>query len=79
MAGVRRQRFIRVAGPRVQKVLDGLESLSKCSHKANYDYDSEDVRKMMAVIRNQVKDLERAFNGGANSADKKFSFDKNEK
>ena len=79
MASIRRERFVRVAGPRVQKVLDSIESLSKCSHKTNYEFDSEDVRKMMAVIKAQLKDLERVFSGGANSAGKKFSFDRNEK
>lgn len=79
MASVRRERFVRVAGPRVQKVLDCIDSLSKCSNKTNYEYDSDDVKKMMSVIKNQLRDLERVFSGGDKSAGKKFSFDVNEK
>ena len=77
MPSIKRERFVRVAAPRVQKVLDSMESLSKCSHKGNYEYDSGDIKKMISVIKNQLKNLEHMFAGGANAAGKRFSFDNN--
>lgn len=74
--GIKRDRFIRVAGLRVQRVLDSMESLAKCSNKGNYEYEAKDVKKMLLAIRSQVKNLEQAFGGGSESAARNFGFDK---
>lgn len=58
---IRRERFRKVASKRVQKVLDGLDNLSKCSNKRNYDYDDEEVAKMIKAIKEQTRLLEIAF------------------
>lgn len=57
----KRERFERVAAKRTQEVLDRMELLSKCSDKNNYEYEHEDVAKMLSAIRKKVEALEAIF------------------
>ncbi len=72
---LRRKRFEVVAARRVQGVLDYLDRLSNCANRANYEYSSEDVRKMFSTIRERVKAIEGTFDKELNKSDKnKFKF-----
>ena len=70
----KRDRFKNVAGRRIQKVLDDLESLSKCANKSTYEYTEEEVRKMMRAIRDKVRFLDVAFSSGSKSGKQTFEF-----
>ena len=70
----KRDRFKNVAGRRIQKVLDDLESLSKCANKSTYEYTEDEVRKMMRAIKEKVKFLDVAFNSGTKSGKQTFEF-----
>jgi hypothetical protein len=71
---IKRDRFKNVASRRVQKVLDDLESLSKCSNKSTYEYSDEEVRKMMKAINDKVALLRAAFSAGNISRKETFEF-----
>jgi predicted solute-binding protein len=73
-ASPKKDRFKNVAGRRVQKVLDDLESLSKCASRATYDYSEEDVRKMLKAINEKVALLKAAFSTGTKSGKQTFEF-----
>jgi len=55
------ERFKRVAAPRVQRVLDSIDNLAKCSNRRNYEYDGEDVRRMLSAIKRRLRNLEHLF------------------
>jgi len=74
MSKEKRIRFETVAAKRVQKVLDSIESLSKCAHRGNYEYDDSDVRKMIKVIREKVAILELAFKQQGGKGKNEFKF-----
>ncbi|MBQ8245831.1 MAG: hypothetical protein IJZ42_01745 [Lachnospiraceae bacterium] len=59
----KRERFIRVAEQRTQKVLDDLKALSKCSHPAVYEMTDEDVEKIFAAIDAAVADARATMTG----------------
>jgi hypothetical protein len=72
---VKQERFKTVAGRRVQKVLDDLESLANCANKATYEYSDADVKKMMTHINNKVTYLKLAFEANNNKSNKQtFEF-----
>jgi len=71
---VKRDRFLTVASRRVQNVLDHMDNLSKCSNKSTYEYDEEDVRKMMGAINNQIKMLNNAFSANKKAGKQTFEF-----
>ena len=58
----KRQRFEKVAGNRVQSIIDKLELLGNCSNRNNYEYNEQDVRKMFDAIREHLKISEQRFN-----------------
>lgn len=61
----KRDRFAKVAASRVQKALDALDSLSKCSNRSNYEYTEADVRKMSKALNEKLKNTLAAFHSGA--------------
>ena len=69
---LKKDRFKNVAARRVQKVLESLDSLSKCANKNNYDYTDADINKMIRVIKEQVKILELSFSEKYKSKTKTF-------
>lgn len=71
---IKRDRFEKVASKRVQKILDSLDSLSKCSNNNNYEYNKEDIDKMMNVLRAKMKFLENSFRQNINKGNNKFNF-----
>ncbi|MBS1572361.1 MAG: hypothetical protein JST62_08230 [Bacteroidetes bacterium] len=71
---LKRDRFKNVAGKRVQKVLDTIDSLAKCANKNNYEYDEEDVSKMMRALKDKVKILEMAYTSNTKSTKNTFKF-----
>lgn len=71
----KRQRFEKVAGARVQKVLDTLQLLKNCSNRNNYEYTSSDVNQMFSEISKAVKEAQAAYISELNKVDKKgFTF-----
>jgi hypothetical protein len=70
----RKERFKDVAGRRVQKVLDDLDSLSKCANKGTYEYTDEEVRKMIRAINEKVALLKMSFSASSKSGKQTFEF-----
>ncbi|HRI20466.1 MAG TPA: hypothetical protein PLA68_05910 [Panacibacter sp.] len=71
---IKKERFKNVASRRVQKVLDDLDSLSKCANKSTYEYTENDVKKMMSVINAQVAQLKASFSANSKSGKQTFEF-----
>ena len=64
-----RDRFVRIAGNRVNRRLDALDSLGNCSNRRNYDYSDADVKKIFSEIEKKVKETRSMFQ--ATAEDKK--------
>ena len=73
-SALKKIRFKKVAARRVQGILDGLDNLSKCSNKSNYDYTVDDVNKMIRIIKEKVKMLELSYNTNTKTTKKTFQF-----
>ena len=71
---LKRERFKNVAGRRVQNILDGMDSLSKCANRSNYDYNNDDIAKMMKAIKDKIKVLEASYTSNAKSSKNIFEF-----
>ena len=70
----KKERFKNVAGRRVQKILDDIESLSKCANKSTYDYTEEDVKKMCKAINDKISLMRLSFNNNTKSGKQTFEF-----
>lgn len=71
----KRQRFEKVAGNRVQKVLDTLQLLKNCSNRNNYEYSESDVEQMFSEIARALKESRAAFTNELHKTNKQgFTF-----
>ena len=59
----KRQKFVRLAESRTNKVLHMLSLLSNCANKSNYTYNDDDVRQIFNAIEKAVKNTKNAFIG----------------
>ena len=59
----KRDRFVRLAEARTNKILDMLQLLGNCSSKANYDYTDEDVKQIFNAIEREVRNTKSKFMG----------------
>lgn len=50
-----RERFVRIAEARTQKIIDMIDLLGNCSNSYNYEYTSKDVEKMYGAIEEALK------------------------
>lgn len=61
MANVKRDRFVRIAEARTNKVIHMIRLLSNCANPAAYEYDSADIRKIFAAIDRELKMAKSKF------------------
>ena len=48
MAESKRERFVRLAEARTNKILEMMRLLGNCSSKANYEYTEDDIKQILA-------------------------------
>lgn len=60
----KRDRFIRIAEARTNKILDMLRLLGNCSEKANYEYTDEDIKQIFVALEKEIKNTKNRFFGG---------------
>ena len=70
----KRERFVRIAEARTNKILEMIRLLGNCSSKANYEYSDEDVKKIFNVLEKELKNTKYKFMG-IESKDEKFKLD----
>ncbi len=56
-----RERFIRIAEARTQKIIDMIDLLGNCSNQYNYEYTQKDVDKMFSAIETALKQVKHAL------------------
>ena len=53
--------FIRLAKPRVERVLKALSILSNCSNRSNYEYTQEQIDKIFNTLNEAIIETEKKF------------------
>lgn len=69
-----RERFIRIAEARTQKIIDMIDLLGNCSNQYNYEYTQKDVEKMFAAIEAALKSSKAKFTSENTKKDTRFKF-----
>lgn len=59
----KRDRFVRVAEARTNKVLQMMRLLGNCATPSNYEYSKEDVRKIFDALEKELKNTKNRFLG----------------
>ena len=59
----KRDRFIRLAEARTNKILEMMRLLGNCSSKSNYEYAEEDIKKIFGALEKELKVTKNRFLG----------------
>lgn len=57
----KRDRFVRIAEARTNKIISMIRLLGNCSNKASYEYSEADIQKMFATIDRELKATKQKF------------------
>ena len=66
----KREKFVRLAEARTNKIIDMLRLLGNCSNKSNYDYSDADVQKIFIAIEKELKSTKMKFALGDTEEDR---------
>lgn len=71
----KRDKFVRLAEARTNKIIDMLQLLSNCSNSNAYDYTQQDVDKIFAAIETEVREAKKKFNKKESKKSSRFTLD----
>ena len=57
----KREKFVRLAEARTNKIIDMIRLLGNCANRSNYDYTDVDVQKIFNVIDKELKNTKLKF------------------
>jgi hypothetical protein len=58
---VKRENFIRLAESRVTRAIESLRIIGNLSNRSNYEYDEEDVKKIVNTLQEEINSLKNQF------------------
>ena len=61
-AETKREKFIRLAEARTNKIIDMIQLLGNCSNTNAYEYSQRDVDKIFNAIDYELKEAKKKFN-----------------
>ena len=56
-----RERFVRIAEARTQKIIDTIRLLGNCSNPYAYEYTQKDIEKIFSAIETELKSAKGKF------------------
>ena len=61
MSNIRRERFLKIAATRTNKILEDIRLLGNCGNTNNYEYTDDEVNKMFRSIEESLYEAKARF------------------
>ena len=58
----KREKFVRLAEARTNKIIDMIQLLGNCSNASAYDYTQQDIDKIFGAIESELREAKKKFN-----------------
>lgn len=71
----KREKFVRLAEARTNKIIDMIQLLGNCSNQSQYEYTQKDVTKIFNAIQAELDDAKKRFAKQESSKGSKFKLD----
>lgn len=71
----KRDKFVRLAEARTNKIIDMLQLLGNCSNASAYDYTQQDVEKIFSAIEAEVREAKKMFSKIESKKSARFTLD----
>lgn len=69
----KREKFVRLAEARTNRIIDTLQLLGNCSNTSAYEYTSDDVKQIFDAIEFEVREAKKKFTKGEGERSSKFT------
>ena len=69
----KRERFVRLAENRTNKIINMIQLLGNCSNTSIYEYSDEDIDKIFSAIESSLEDARRKFSKSESAKTVKFT------
>ncbi len=69
----KRDKFVRIAENRTNRIIDLLALMENLANTSNYEYSQKDVDKIFNAIQSQLNETKKAFSKQGKISKKKFS------
>ena len=69
----KRDKFVRLAEARTNKIIDMIQLLGNCSNQGAYDYTQQDVDKIFTTIENELREAKKKFSKVDSKKGSRFS------
>jgi hypothetical protein len=61
MSNLRRERFLKIAATRTNKIIEDIRLLGNCGNTNNYEYTDEEVKKIFHSIKESLFEAKARF------------------
>lgn len=68
----KRERFIRIAEARTNKIIDMMRLLGNCSSQTNYEYTDDDIKQIFSELEKELRATKARF-ASAGSKEERFT------
>lgn len=72
----KRDNFIRLAEARVTRVIEAMRVIGNLSNKSNYEYNEEDVKKIINTLQTELTALKAQFKTKGGMSAQRFKLGK---
>lgn len=71
----KREKFVRLAEARTNKIIDMIQLLGNCSNPSQYEYTLKDVNKIFTAIQVELNAAKKRYNKQDSQKGSKFKLD----
>lgn len=71
----KREKFVRLAENRTNKIIDMIRLLGNCSNQSLYEYDSKDVDKIFDTIQSELNAAKKRYSVQTSQRKNKFTLE----
>jgi len=71
----KREKFVRIAEARTNKIINMIQLLGNCSNQSLYDYSQRDVTKIFNAIQSELDEAKKRYSKQDSQKGSKFTLD----
>lgn len=71
----KREKFVRIAEARTNKIIDMIQLLGNCSNQNQYEYTQKDVNKIFNAIQAELDEAKKRYSKQDSQKGSKFTLD----
>ncbi len=71
----KREKFVRIAEARTNKIIDMIQLLGNCSNQNQYEYTQKDVNKIFNAIQVELDEAKKRYSKQDSQKGSKFTLD----